>query len=98
MKNPITRTLLVASIAALGMAGTATVARAEPTNCTVKPVTHGARAHCTGGTGLVRAGVDCIVKNEYDTTYYGPWVAVGDASTATCPGGARVEDYWYDVA
>jgi hypothetical protein len=45
-----------------------------------------------------RAGVDCIVKNEFDNTSYGPWVAIGDASTALCGSGARVADYWYEIA
>jgi hypothetical protein len=67
-------------------------------NCGVTPVTRGAQASCTGGTGLVRAGVDCIAKDEFDTTHYGPWVAVGDVSRATCFGGSRVVDYWYEIA
>jgi hypothetical protein len=98
MRKPITRTVLVAALAALAVTGTATAARADPTGCTVTSVTNGARASCTGGTGLVRAGVDCIAKNEFDTTHYGQWVAVGGASTAICFGGSRVVDYWYEVA
>jgi len=98
MKKPITHILLVAALAAVSVTGTASAARAEPTNCTVTPVTNGARASCTGGTGLVRAGVDCIAKGSFDTTRYGPWVAVGDISTAMCLGGSRAVDYWYEVA
>jgi hypothetical protein len=98
MKYPIIRTLLVASLAAPCIAGVASAAQAEPANCTVKPVTRGAEASCTSGTGLVRAGVDCIAKNEFDTTRYGPWVPVGRTSTAICLGGSRVVSYWYEVA
>lgn len=98
MRKPILRIVLVAALAALAVTGTVSAARADPTNCSVTSVTQGARASCTGGTGLVRAGVDCIAKNEFDTTRFGPWVAVGDISTARCLGGSRVIDYWYEVA
>jgi hypothetical protein len=98
MKRPITRTLLVTALAALTVTGTASAAEAEPTGCTLRPVTRGAQVSCTGGTGFVRAGVECIVKNEFDNISYGPWVGVGEVSKAVCGGGGRVADYWYDVA
>jgi hypothetical protein len=97
MKRPITGTLLVTALAALAVIGTASAAQAEPTHCTVRLVGHGAEVSCTDGTGLVRIVVECIAKNEFENTSYGPWVAVGDVSRATCGGATRVNT-WYEVA
>jgi hypothetical protein len=97
MTRPITRTLLVAAIAALTVTGTASAAQAEPTNCTLRGLGNGFQVSCTGGTGLVRVALECIAKNEFDSINYGPWVAVGGISAVRC-GGARIVDSWYEFA
>jgi hypothetical protein len=94
----ITRILLTSAVAGLALAGVPSPAQAEPTNCTLTPVTKGVEARCTAGSGQVRAGVECFVKNQFESTHYGSWVGVGSVSTARCFGGSRLVDSWYEVA
>jgi hypothetical protein len=88
------RLLVVAAVAGLAVAGTATAAYATPSNCTL---TRGA-VTCPAGTGSYRAAVTCLVKGEYESDHYGPWVGIGTTSRVGCPGGTSMVDWWYEVA
>jgi hypothetical protein len=87
--------VLAAPLIVLGPAA----ARAEPTECTATASGNRTHARCLGGTGLVRAGILCAVKNgEFENDHFGPWVGVGATSTAACLGGGRGIDWWYEIA
>ena len=93
--------LLVGGV--LVVAGTVVVpaaAQAAPSGCSVTVSGRTARATCTGGTGQVRAGAECLVMkpgDPFSTTSYGAWVGVGAVSTATCGGGTHLVDAWYET-
>jgi hypothetical protein len=98
MKVPIMRLLFAGALAAPLIAVGATAVQAAPTGCTATPSGNGAQARCTSGTGEFRVGIICVVKGgEFENDHYGPWVGVGGTSAATCPGGSRLTDWWYEV-
>jgi hypothetical protein len=93
--------LLVGGVLAVaGTLAVPTAAQAAPTGCTVTVAGRTAQANCSGGTGQVRAGVECLVMkpgDPFSTNRFGSWVAVGAVSSVSCAGGTHLVDAWYET-
>jgi hypothetical protein len=62
-----------------------TQAHADPYSCAAyKPNNWSFSAKCTGGTGEYRSYTKCNASLAFDYTEYGPWVRIGQVSTAVC--------------
>ena len=84
MKRIATAAAVVALAASLVSLG-GTAAQADPYDCSGhEPNGYSYSVKCTNGTGEYRAYTKCNASLAFDYTDYGPWVRVGQVSTAVC--------------
>jgi hypothetical protein len=88
----ITASTALACAAVLGVATAAQAAPAAalaPSRCVVSTLGNGVDVFCGQGFGTYRGVVRCDRNNLPDYNRYGPWVSVGNWSSAWCNSGDR---------
>ena len=96
----LSRIVVAAVVGVTGALVAPAAAQATPSNCSVTLQNKTARAICTGGSGQVRAGIECLVMkpgDPFEVIHYGGWVYIGLTSSASCANGNQVVDYWYET-
>ncbi|GAA0923066.1 hypothetical protein [Virgisporangium aurantiacum] len=96
----IPKLLVGGALAVAGTMAVPTAAQAAPTGCSLTISGRTAQVVCSGGSGQVRAAVECLVMkpgDPFSTNRFGPWVGVGAVSSVSCGGGTHLVDAWYET-
>ncbi len=89
---------LIIAMTVATVAGTAAVASAAPTNCTVTYGSNWAQSLCTGGTGEHRVHMlqQHFMPGVGPIICVGPWAPVGAVSSTPC-GYHTIVNVWYST-